>query len=138
MSKKSATAKTIDAFQLAGFRIEKVEQWVPNPKHPAGGVRRDYLGVIDLLAIRPGLIVGVQSTTGNGVSDHLKKIEGSKRGREWIEAGGILVMLAWRKLKVDGKSVDRPRIFRFRVEGNTIAWDEYANFRESIPEMIKP
>jgi len=135
MGGKSATARTIEAFEAAHFRIESCEKWVKVPDHPAGGIRRDLFGVLDLIAIRPGLIVGVQSTTTT-VAEHNRKIASEKRAREWMEAGGILVMLAWRYLKVDGKRVRRPRVFRYRLEGNTIEWDEVTTLRDAIPEMI--
>ena len=128
-----ASTDTLSAFRAAHFRIERAEQWVPNPQSPAGGVRRDLFGVIDYLAIRPGVIVGVQATTIKQVSPHNKKIREEKRAAEWIEAGGILVMLAWGTRNGSRYA----RVFRYRLNRGAIATDEYTTLRDAIPEMLK-
>jgi hypothetical protein len=92
---------------------------VPNPKHPGGGFRKDYLGIIDIIGIDGDLTVGIQSC-GQDFAAHDKKILASEHTRTWL--GGesrSLVLVGWRKVKKKrgGKQmVFRPRVKVYSVE----------------------
>lgn len=74
------------------FTVDIVERW-----NPWGRVKNDLFGVIDLVAIKPGLILGVQSTTKGQVGPHLKKILAEPRALMWLRAGAELWVHGWYK-----------------------------------------
>ena len=92
------TQRTLAALADLGYTSGMVERWIA--KKPFG-IRKDLFGIIDIISIKPGEIVGVQST-GTGFSDHLKKltIEKAAESRAWLESGAKLQLWGWRKLKV--------------------------------------
>lgn len=63
--------------------------------------RQDCFGIIDLLAIKPGIILGVQSTSWHARKKHLEKLRNVevKNTRAWLEAGGRLQLITWKKVK---------------------------------------
>lgn len=110
MSKTTPTQRSLAHFKKHGWTAGVVEKWVTVPSHPAGGVRRDFCGGIDLIAFRelrpisPGLerldacgILGVQCCAASGLAAHRDKLLAEPRMREWVLAGGRLVIHAWRK-----------------------------------------
>ena len=92
------------------------------PTHPAKGFRRDYLKLLDLVALGEGGIIGIQSC-GQAFSEHNKKItedeEVSVNAKLWLECGGRLILIGWRKIKVKrgGKAMRwEPRIKEYTLE----------------------
>lgn len=101
MAGLSPVQRTIAWLKDQGITCCMVERWIPNPKHPGGGFRLDFLNIIDLIAIsKADGIVGYQ-VCGTDFSSHYKKItdEHSESTFEWLDAGGRLILLGWRKLK---------------------------------------
>jgi len=89
--------------------VWRVEYW-----HAQARRRMDLLGIIDVIALAPGRIVGVQ-VCGEDFAAHWRKITEERRSNTaaWLIAGGELEIHAWRKVKVKrgGKmAVWRPRI----------------------------
>jgi hypothetical protein len=93
MSKKSPTSRTIEALKASGWTVEKVEYWLSFGGR--GGVRKDLLGGIDILAVRPGETLGVQATSKSNVSARVKKIAAEPRLKVWVEAGNALEVWGW-------------------------------------------
>ena len=93
------TERTLKYFRDKGYICDMIERWVRNPKHPAGGFRKDYLGFADILAFNDHETLLIQSC-GSSFSQHLKKIKSSELLYEWIkgENRGV-VLIGWRKLK---------------------------------------
>jgi hypothetical protein len=62
--------------------------------------RKDLFGIIDLIALKPGEILGVQSCS-TGYSAHYRTITIEKMAAsiKWLQAGGQLELWSWRKLK---------------------------------------
>jgi hypothetical protein len=87
-------------FRDQGMICGIVERWIPNPKHPGGGFRSDFLNIIDMIFLGPDGIVGVQSC-GQDFIGHQKKILFERKDEliAWLEAGGKFVIIGWRKLK---------------------------------------
>jgi hypothetical protein len=117
-----ATERTIRYFKDQGMTVDMVERWIPNPKHPGGGFRKDYLGCIDAIALCPEKgIIGVQSC-GQDFAGHLSKIKLEKRTEalRWLQCGGKLVLIGWRKIKEKPRQGKRmvwsPRIHWFTPE----------------------
>ena len=91
------TARTLKLLRDRGFLAEVVERWIPG-----GFVRRDYMGIIDIVAINDLQTVGIQSC-GQAWSDHVKKIqgEGAAAARAWLACPARkLILIGWRPLKV--------------------------------------
>lgn len=115
------TQRTMAYFRQQGMLCGVVERWIPNPHHPGGGFRKDFLGIIDMIYMsQADGIVGVQSC-GQDYAAHRRKIleEHNEDARAWLEAGGRLVLIGWRKVKVKrgGTAVRwEPRIEEFTLE----------------------
>jgi len=93
-----------------------VERFLPH----AGpfGKSVDLFGCIDIIAITPRGICGIQSC-GNDFAGHDKKILVNEFALEWLRAGGTLELWAWRRVKYKrgGKLVVwRPRIRVYDVK----------------------
>jgi len=111
----SHVQRTIAYLKDQGIICCVVERWVINPRHPAGGVRVDFLNIIDLIALsKADGIIGYQ-VCGTDFAPHYKKIteEHQDSTYAWLEAGGRLIIIGWRKLlkQRGGKlKVWKPRI----------------------------
>ena len=114
------TQRSMKFFRDQGLVCGIVERWIPNPKHPGGGFRSDFLGCIDLIFLGPDGVVGVQSC-GQDVSAHQKKLaeERADEMRSWLECPGTqFLLIGWRKVaaKRGGLAkVWRPRIYRYTL-----------------------
>ena len=76
------TQRTLKYLRDQGLTAGIVERWMPNPKHPAGGVRKDLFGIIDIIAIGPEKTMGVQSC-GSDFAEHDRLILGNATSRLW-------------------------------------------------------
>jgi hypothetical protein len=72
-----------------------VEKWVPQTRR-----RIDAFGWIDLLAIKDGRTLGVQTTTASNLAAHITKAEALEAYWAWLEAGNVAVFHGWRKRMV--------------------------------------
>ena len=121
----SPTQRTLKFIRDAGYMAGIVERWLPNPAYPGGGKRKDYLNIIDIIALKGNITLGVQST-GQDVSGHIKKIlnEHPESALEWLSGRDRqLFIVGWRKVlkKRGGKArVWKPRIVKFFVEGKEL------------------
>lgn len=76
--------------------VEVVERFIQFPKP---GHRSDLFGIIDVIAIGPGITLAVQCTTHSGMSAHKRKIVAHPATRRVLEAGWLLELHCWRKPK---------------------------------------
>lgn len=90
----STTKLSLDHLRGLGYVVDVVERWVPAP---AGGrqVRRDLFGILDLVALRGGETLGVQTTTYGELSRRARKIAESEHVGALREAGWRLVVHGW-------------------------------------------
>ena len=87
-----------------GYKVGLVERFIHPTKHSTVGHRQDLFGCIDMLALKEGEILAVQST-GQDWAGHWKKLtEGSGRaGVElWLATGQPFLLIGWRKLAGQG------------------------------------
>lgn len=91
------TEKTLKKLRNEGWQAQVVEKWLQACRR-----RVDLFGIIDIVAIRDGEILGVQSTSYNGRRSHLDDMMGEKRQAvmSWLQARGRLVLMTWKKEKV--------------------------------------
>lgn len=108
---KTATLRTLEWLRESGFDADVVEKWVNT--HKAHNNRKDLFGFIDIVAMGSGFlgghhfqgILGVQSTTASHGTDRCEKILASDKAPKWLENGGKIVVIGWRKYKkaIDGR-----------------------------------
>jgi hypothetical protein len=106
--------RTLAALREAGYVPIIVEHF-----HAPTRQRRDLLGIIDVLALDPvlGLVIGVQ-VCGSDFAPHVRKIAGSHaaEARLWLACADGLWVYGWRKLKIGGRRVWRPRVRAITLE----------------------
>ncbi len=99
--------RTIAMLKAQGITCQVVEKWIPRKELPGGGFRKDFMDIIDILALGPDKIIGVQCCAGAGNAAHIKKLmeEKADKTKEWLSFPYTrLEIHAWRKLKkVKGK-----------------------------------
>ena len=87
----SPTQRSLKYLRDEGWTVAITEKWNPHVR-----IRQDLFGFIDLLAIRKGETLAVQ-TTSTGVSSRIKKIMESDYLPKVRDAGWRIVVHGWRK-----------------------------------------
>ena len=114
------TERTLKYFRDQGYICDMIERWIRNPKHPAGGFRKDFLGFGDILAFNEVDTILIQSC-GSSFSSHRKDMLENPNIGKWIHSTQIfparrVVLMGWRKVKLKrgGKALRwKPRIAEF-------------------------
>lgn len=91
----SPTARSLAECRKRGWTAQVVEKWNMHAK-----VLQDLFGCIDIVAITPDGILGIQATsdnTGGNAYRRVEKILAEPRAKKWIEAGGKLHVWSWAK-----------------------------------------
>jgi len=75
-------------------------------------IRQDLFGFIDIVALSRELgIVAVQTTSADNASARVAKIQASEAATAWLEAGGRIWVVSWRKAgKAGTRKLWKPRI----------------------------
>lgn len=97
----SPTVRSIAHLKETGWVVDKVEHF-----NTFAHRTFDLFGCIDIVAIRPGELAGIQTTsddTGGNSGERRRKILAEPRMRQWLEAGGTLYLHAWAKRGAQGK-----------------------------------
>ena len=100
--------RTARKLRMLGWRVATVETYV------AGGMRkRDAFGIFDLIAIKPGRIVGIQACIRSAKADHLRKIQHEHRedAVAWLKAGGEIQFWLWNR--PEGSRTFKIQVFSF-------------------------
>ena len=120
MAKISNTSRTLEYIRSQGWIADKVEQW--NPYAGKFGQRKDMFGFADIVAMGENSIIAIQSC-GQSFAAHKQKILEdeivSLNAYLWLENGGRLILIGWRKIKLKrGSKAMRwaPRIHEFTLE----------------------
>ena len=119
----SNTQRTLRALRQEGYICGIVERFNPYagvilPTGKRSGIRQDLFGFIDIVAIKPIGICGIQSC-GQSFADHDRKILENEFALEWLKAGGSIELWGWRKLKKKrgGKlMVWKPRLKTYKLD----------------------
>ncbi len=116
----SNTSRTLEYLRKQGWVADKVEQF--NPYAGKFGHRKDMFGFGDIVAMGEGNIYAIQSC-GSSYAEHNRKITEDERvaplALKWIENGGKLLLIAWRKIKLKrgGKAMRwQPRIKEYKIK----------------------
>jgi hypothetical protein len=86
------TQRSLAKLRADGYLVAVVEKWNPHAK-----IRQDLFGIIDLLAIRDGETLGVQTTSGSNVAARVAKIADCSHVGALRAAGWRLLVHGWRK-----------------------------------------
>ena len=100
MPKRNLLGLTQLQLEHEGWCCDVTERWIPHAK-----ITKDLFGFLDLVAIRPGRILGVQATSRSNVAARVKKILAEPRAPLWIRAGAEIEVWGWR-LNPDGSVRD--------------------------------
>ena len=97
----SPSARTLKYFKDNDIPAGVVDRWIPQANK-----RVDLFGFIDIIAMYPDAIVGVQCTSGSNHSSHKTKILASDKSLQWLGLGRI-ELWSWEKklYKTGGKAV---------------------------------
>jgi hypothetical protein len=120
----SPTSRTLKYLRDKEYKSQIVEYW-----NSFCHQRRDLFHIIDIISITPEGIMGVQSC-GQTFSEHKKKMLEEPVTKEWLEVGGLLMLIGWRKLKVKrgGKQMKWvPRVATFHIINNELITKEIKN-----------
>ena len=124
------TQRTLRELRNQGRRCQIVERW--NAYVGPAGVRQDFLGIIDVIALDPVRgVVGVQSC-GQAFAAHEHKLleERAQECVDWLSTPGtVLELWGWRKVKLarGGKALRwKPRVREFTL----------ADFDEALPPPV--
>jgi hypothetical protein len=99
VSSPSPTSRSLALLRQRGYVAEKVEQRLTFK----GFVTRDLFGCIDLLACRPGEIVGVQTTSRSNLSSRRLKSMNCPGLLAFLQAGGRFRLHGWGKVGAKGQ-----------------------------------
>jgi hypothetical protein len=88
----SPTARSLKYLREAGYAADIVERWIPG-----ANIRKDLYGCIDIVAVRPGETLGVQTTSYSNMSARYNKALQQAGLRAWLEAGNQFVIHGWHK-----------------------------------------
>jgi hypothetical protein len=104
---KSPTSRTLEECRKRGWPVQVVERWNQWARR-----RIDLFGCIDLVAITPNGILGIQATSGDHHSHRRVKALDEPRLRAWLDAGGLFEIWSWMKQGAHGKK----KVWTLRVE----------------------
>ncbi len=145
MSTKRArenTSHSVDYLRAQGYHVEFVERWVPGEitKGFIGGpgIKKDLFGIMDLLAVRPGEILGVQVGSLNGRASHKVKILAEPRTWDWIQSGARLVIHSWDRTEVatSSKGALSPTKISWRLTEDEILPDHLSLDADKIQTAV--
>jgi hypothetical protein len=98
MAGRSPTQSSLAALRADGYTCWVVEYWNAHTQR-----RVDLFGCIDILAIREGETLAVQTTSASGVSARVKKMTDNEYMPAMRAAGWSIQIQGWRmKAKVRG------------------------------------
>jgi hypothetical protein len=79
-----------DLLVKTGWRVVGVEKW-----NPATGTKNDLFGMFDLLALREGVTMGVQTTSKTNLASHVKKMREAEALADVLAAGWTVMLHGW-------------------------------------------
>lgn len=90
----SPTQRSLKKLRDEGYKAAVTEHWNPFAK-----IRQDLFGIIDIVAVRAGNTLGVQTTSYSNMSARVKKILGNEVYPDLKAAGWKIICHGWRKNK---------------------------------------
>ena len=87
-----ATQLSLRHLRAEGWTCQVVEHWNANTRR-----KNDLFGVIDILALRDEVTLGVQTTSAGNVASRIRKIEDSPMTPIMREAGWWIHVHGWKQ-----------------------------------------
>ncbi len=86
--------------------LDQLRETLESYQRGGPGKRKDLFGCIDVIAVTPDCILGIQATTNSNQANRVSKIleECSEAAEAWINSGNRLAVWGWKKY---AKAVDR-------------------------------
>lgn len=111
------TQRSLTYLRDLGFTCAVVERWNPHMR-----VRQDLFGFADLLAIKPGVILLVQVTSGSNTAARRTKIltECRENAAKWLDAGGEIEIHGWRTLATYRQDGTRAKRDKYHIKLDAI------------------
>jgi hypothetical protein len=94
----SPTQRTLAECKRRGYVVQVVERWCQYSRR-----RIDLLGGIDIVALTPAGILGIQACAGASHAARRSKLLAEPRLHAWLAAGGKLAVWSWSKRGARGK-----------------------------------
>lgn len=94
----SPTQRSLDLLRKDGYLAQITEHW-----NMFAHIRQDLFGFIDIVAIKPGEILAVQTTSRGNTSARIKKIMALSSHEAWLASGGKIQVHGWGKMGKKGK-----------------------------------
>jgi hypothetical protein len=89
----SPTQLSLKKLREEGWLAEVVEKWVPG-----ANIRKDLWGWTDIVALKDGETLAVQTTSYSNISARVNKITESETVAEVRKAGWSIQIWGWRKV----------------------------------------
>jgi hypothetical protein len=96
--KTSPTQRTLAECRKRGWTAQVVEKWNPHAK-----IRQDLFGCIDIVALTPDGILGIQACAGASHAARAAKMRAEPKVAAWLSAGGLLTVWSWSKRGARGE-----------------------------------
>ena len=81
------TARSLAHYRRLGYLAEVVERWLPRVNR-----RKDLFGCVDIIAARPGELIGVQATSTSNVAARIAKARAIPELRVWLTVARFVVI----------------------------------------------
>ena len=94
----SPTQRTLQECKRRGYTAQVVERRIPR-----SFITLDLFGVIDIVALTPDGILGIQATSGANHRSRVAKSLDEPRMHSWLAAGGLFAVWSWAKRGARGK-----------------------------------
>ncbi|HOY71474.1 MAG TPA: hypothetical protein PKV03_13090 [Methylotenera sp.] len=105
----SPTQRSLKYLREQGYTVAITEKWNPHAR-----VRQDLFGFIDMLGIKDGQTLAVQTTSSSSFSERKKKIEAHENLPLVLAAGWQVSVHGWRK-NSKGKWVVREGEVEYKI-----------------------
>lgn len=90
----SPTQRSLKKLRDDGYRAAITEHWNPFAK-----IRQDLFGIIDIVAVKEGNTLGVQTTSYSNMGARIKKILAAEAYPDIKAAGWKILCHGWKKNK---------------------------------------
>lgn len=86
-------ARSMVALRKLGYTVGMVERWNGHV-----GIRQDLFGFVDIVAVKPGMVMFVQTTSDAQVRAHIEKLMRHENFKAVESSGARLVIHGWSKI----------------------------------------
>src|SRR5919106_4620203 len=91
----SPTERSLKHLRQQGYLAQVTERW-----NSFAGIRQDLFGFIDILAVRDGETLAIQTTSGSNVAARKAKLLSLPAVEQCLGAGWSVTIHGWAKHKV--------------------------------------